>query len=521
MSARDEAIAPATAATLAVGGLVSLAVAMGIGRFAFTPILPMMLRDGTVDIASASWLASANYIGYLIGAVLCTLQPWLAARISWLPAAFDAPRAVRAGLAATALLTLGMALPWSAAWPALRFAAGVASAVTLIHTTGWCFAQLAARGRSAIGGLVFAGPGAGIVVSGAVAGALVGAHRSAAVGWSVFAVLAAIATAAVWRVFDHRNDVVPAAGIGAANAGDAEAHAATRAEVAMLALGYGLAGFGYIVTATFLPVIARAALPGSTWIAWFWPIFGIGSIAGAVLATRIGDDTDRRLLLAAAHAIQAAGVTLGLLWPTVPGFVAGSLLVGLPFTTITYFALQEVRRLRPQQAASAIGLLTALYGAGQIAGPPMVSALVASSAEAAFAFGRVAPRRSDRAARRDRALSLAVAPVADAGAPIGRASLAGGLPAERAVFALREIECRLTALEHLRAQALRRAVAAGVAAAEKHAGLPAAVAPRLGDRGGAVLAVGAAFVTHGSRSPTTPTGIRTKRSRTPPAASLR
>lgn len=378
--------APASATTLAIGGLVSLAVAMGIGRFAFTPILPMMLRDGVADIASASWLASANYIGYLLGAVLCTLQPWLAWRLSWLPSAFDAPRTVRAGLAATVLLTLGMALPWPAAWPMLRFAAGVASAVTLIHTTGWCFAQLAARGSSAVGGLVFAGPGAGIVVSGIVAGMLVGAHLSAAVGWTLFAVLAALSTAVVRRIFDHRNDVAPVAAAGTVAAGDATAPPAPRAELATLALAYGLAGFGYIVTATFLPVIARAALPGSPWIALFWPLFGIGTIVGALMAMHIGDATDRRLLLAAAHAVQAGGVALGLLWPTVSGFVAGSFLVGLPFTTITYFALQEARRLRPRQAASAIGLLTALYGAGQIAGPPMVSALVARSATAAAGF---------------------------------------------------------------------------------------------------------------------------------------
>jgi hypothetical protein len=34
------------------GRLVSLALAMGIGRFAFTP-LPMMLHDGTVTLAGA------------------------------------------------------------------------------------------------------------------------------------------------------------------------------------------------------------------------------------------------------------------------------------------------------------------------------------------------------------------------------------------------------------------------------------------------------------------------------------
>src|SRR6185369_4847575 len=50
-----------------VAGIVSLAVAMGIGRFAFTPLLPMMLADGVVDLPTASWLASANYLGYLLG----------------------------------------------------------------------------------------------------------------------------------------------------------------------------------------------------------------------------------------------------------------------------------------------------------------------------------------------------------------------------------------------------------------------------------------------------------------------
>ena len=68
------------AIAIAVAGCVALAVAMGIGRFAFTPILPMMLHDGAVDLHAASWLASANYLGYLAGALLCTFQPWMAGR---------------------------------------------------------------------------------------------------------------------------------------------------------------------------------------------------------------------------------------------------------------------------------------------------------------------------------------------------------------------------------------------------------------------------------------------------------
>ena len=64
--------------SVALAGAVALAVAMGIGRFAFTPLLPMMLDDGVVDLQGASWLASANYLGYLAGALMCTFQPWLA-----------------------------------------------------------------------------------------------------------------------------------------------------------------------------------------------------------------------------------------------------------------------------------------------------------------------------------------------------------------------------------------------------------------------------------------------------------
>jgi hypothetical protein len=147
-----------------------------------------------------------------------------------------------------------------------------------------------------------------------------------------------------------------------------------------------MAGFGYIVTATFLPVIARGALPGSPWIDFFWPIFGVGVVAGALLSTRLKIGGDLRLLLAVAYVLQSAGIAAGLWRPTLAGFAFGSLLLGLPFTAITFFALQEVRRLRPATAASTIGLLTTLYGIGQIVGPPLAARLVARSASAAAGF---------------------------------------------------------------------------------------------------------------------------------------
>ena len=85
-AAADPANLSATQALhIAWAGMAALAVAMGIGRFAFTPLLPMMLHDGVVDIAAGSWLATANYFGYLVGALLFMSLPWLGRRLGPMP----------------------------------------------------------------------------------------------------------------------------------------------------------------------------------------------------------------------------------------------------------------------------------------------------------------------------------------------------------------------------------------------------------------------------------------------------
>ena len=368
---------------IALAGMLALAVAMGIGRFAFTPLLPMMLADGTVNLTGASWLASANYLGYLVGALLCTAQPWIARRLG-LPAAPRATLLVRGGLVATVLLTLGMALPEPGVWAVLRFAAGVASAVVFVFTSGWCLGQLARLNVPTMGALIYIGPGAGIVISGLAASAMVALHWTAATGWLIFGVLAMALTASTWATFRESGQALSP--VSAAASKQSAPTSGIDLEMALLTGAYSLAGFGYIITATFLPVIARQALPGSAWLDLFWPLFGAGVIVGAITASRIGGVRDLRWLLMVCYLVQALGVATSLVSPTLAGFALGSLLLGLPFTAITFFAMQELRRLRPAQASSYMGLATALYGMGQIVGPPLAAALVARSARAVDGF---------------------------------------------------------------------------------------------------------------------------------------
>nr|WP_311530900.1 YbfB/YjiJ family MFS transporter [uncultured Ralstonia sp.] len=354
----------AAAWRVAIAGMVALSVAMGIGRFAFTPILPMMLHDGSLTLAQGSWLATGNYFGYFVGALAC-----MAVR-------GDAARLIRTGLIATVLLTAGMGvLQGQPAWLVLRFAAGMASALVFVFTAGWCLHKLTELGHAALGGIIFCGPGLGIAIPGLAASGMVALGWHATSAWIAFGVLSALLSAAVWSTIEPeaRSHVVSAPAVSGTTPGlDVPTTAVT--------LAYGLAGFGYIITATFLPVIARKVLPaGSVWPDLFWPMFGAGVALGAFLSTRISLARDNRLLLATAYAMQAVAVTVSIVWPTVAGLALSSTLLGLPFTAITLFAMREARRLWPHAAPRLMGLMTAAYGIGQIVGPPLANRLFAAT----------------------------------------------------------------------------------------------------------------------------------------------
>ncbi len=225
------------------------------------------------------------------------------------------------------------------------------------------------------------GPGAGIVVCGLFASGMVAWGWKASTGWLICGVLAAVLTALVWRSLRGGDSLQPLP-VGADHSQEALGQASSpdlqhgRSEVALLTFTYGIAGFGYIITATFLPVIARAALPGSPWLDLFWPMFGAGVMSGAWLATRIRSVRDFRSMLMTGYLIQALSIACTVWSPSLTGFALGSFLLGLPFTAMTFFAMQEVRRIKPAAASSFMGLMTAIYGVGQIVGPPIVTVLI-------------------------------------------------------------------------------------------------------------------------------------------------
>ena len=324
-------------------GLVALAIAMGIGRFAFTPLLPMMQSDAGLGVAQGGWLASANYVGYLAGALL-------ALRLD-LPAS----RVVRGGLALVAVVTAAMAFTHSlAAWMALRFAAGIASAWVLVFVSSWGFARPE---------IVFAGVGTGIAVTGLACLVLMAHAAASDTAWITLGALAALGTVAIWPAFGAR----PVTAGGRVSNGFAWTPEAWR-----LVACYGAFGFGYIIPATFLPAMAKQVIDDPVKFGWSWPLFGaaalLSTLAAGTVRKRFGD---RRTWIAA-HVVMAIGVAVPLAVPGLTGILVSALLVGGTFMVATMAGVQEARRVAGNGARTLIAAVTSTFALGQIAGPVVV-----------------------------------------------------------------------------------------------------------------------------------------------------
>jgi predicted MFS family arabinose efflux permease len=339
----------------AVAGLAALAVALGIGRFAFTPMLPMMQDDFGLTVAEGGWLASANYLGYLAGA-LAAIGPRVPAAV-----------AIRAGLLAIGLSTLAMGLAQQfVLWLALRLVAGVASAWVLVFVSAWALERLSRAGRADLGGVVYAGVGTGIVIAGGVCLAAMGAHARSADAWLFLGLLSIAATAATWPLLKASPPSDPAPVPGRDTRG---------AEYRRLVLSYGAFGFGYIIPATFLPVMAKANVPDPQQFGWAWPLFGAAAFASTIFAARLTRRLSHRAVWIAGHLAMALGVVMPFLVAIFAGVLLAALLVGGTFMVITMAGMQEARRVAGPHARALMAAMTSAFAVGQVLGPLAVGLL--------------------------------------------------------------------------------------------------------------------------------------------------
>jgi MFS family permease len=350
---------------LLIGGIATFMIVMGIGRFAYTPILPDMIANHLLDVKSAGLLASSNFVGYLMGALGAALFSRATIR-RWM---------LIGAILASVLTTFAMGLTQSQLlWHGLRFASGVASAFALIFSSGFLMEALVARGRTSRIGWLYGGLGLGVASSSVVIELL----QEHAVRWdwqwlASGALAALCAVPALWVAFAIRPVDAPKA---AAAAGAAPRTRLFGLHFTLLVIAYGGMGVGYVVQATYLPTMVRSlpGLGGFSTLAWM--VMGLAAAPSNILWQVVGRRIGVMPALILGYLVQAAGVMLPVLWLSVAGAMLGAAALGATLIGITALALQQVQTLAHGQIPRAIALITASFGLGQILGPPAAAMLV-------------------------------------------------------------------------------------------------------------------------------------------------
>jgi MFS family permease len=352
----------ARAAGIVGPAAAAMAAGMGVGRFVYTPILPLMTAGAGLSPRGSAAIATANYAGYLAGALAGVVAPTLLrSRVVY-----------RSSLIVViATLALMPVLTGDAGWAALRFVAGCASALVFMVAASALLTGL--RGHSGhLVGYGFGGVGAGIAASGVLV--LVLRHSTWQDSWWSAAALGAALSAAAWPL---RLSVPGDDGT------DRGAGPTGRRWFASLLVAYTLEGVGYIIAGTFLVAAidqtASTALGSSAWI-----IAGVAAVPSAALWAGLSRIWSRPTLLTVALAIQAVGIALPALVGGTTAALASAGLFGATFLGIATMALATGAHLRTPRA---VAILTTGYSVGQIAGPVLVAPMLHHSYRPALLVG--------------------------------------------------------------------------------------------------------------------------------------
>lgn len=363
----------------------ALAVAMGIGRFAFTPILPLMIQEGKVHLAQTAWLSSSNYIGYLVGALSLLKSK-------------RHPLFVVLGLTLVTLTTWLASLSDIGWLLVLRFLAGVASAWVLVSISAFAINWLKSR-QVASSGLIYTGVGIGITLTGLICSYFIFQSATATIAaqssfsslssrlWQYLGVIALLATLLVTFLLAKINSQPATTAVAKANPTKATHTNPTSSSIpppaklklANVLTAYGLFGFGYILPATFLPQIAKQWLSGQSYLL-IWPFFGLAAALSVVLSQGLQRRYNNVSLLSVwrvSQIIMAVGTLLPALWQSLAGLMLSALMVGGTFMVVTMAGLQvAASQVTHYPKYNLSALMTASFAFGQLIGP--LAALVAT-----------------------------------------------------------------------------------------------------------------------------------------------
>jgi MFS family permease len=352
-----------------LGGMCALGLTLGMARFAYTPMLPVMQREAGLGVVLAGWLATVNYLGYISGALLA----------SWVESPTARYRLYGWGLALGLLSTAAMA--WTThpvVWLLARYVGGLSGAAGMLLGAGLVLGWLMRNGHRAELGVYFMGAGLSIVLTGLMALAFVPLHWSWRTQWWAYAAVGTLLLGVSWRFRP---------GVPLASA----AHHAAAASVSSQWMGrmllmYFLAGVGFAVSATYtVAMVAHAAGRGAQGpVAWV--LVGLFATAGAVVWDRVGRRWGQIRAIMIALTLQSLSVFLPAWSNSLGAMLAAAVLFGGTFSGIVATSLAVAGKLAPNNPGKAMARLTLSYGVAQVIAPAATATVIAATGHYTWAL---------------------------------------------------------------------------------------------------------------------------------------
>jgi predicted MFS family arabinose efflux permease len=352
-------------------GILSLILTLGIARFSYTPLLPLMQQQAGLGISDGGWLAAFNYMGYLCGALVTSLISNLILK----------DRLFRAGLIVAVLTTAGMGLTnelWI--WGLLRFFAGLSSAAGLLLGSGLILNWLIRHEHRSELGIHFAGVGLGITFCAIVVELMMQSLDWRNL-WLLFSILGSLMLIPAWLWLP-----APDTTSVTRNGGSMHDNPPGSTFLKIFIMAYFCAGVGYVVSATFIVAIVDQ-LPGQQGKGTFtFMLLGLAAAPACIIwdliARKLGDIN----ALMATFIIQIIAIILPAITSNPWLIYLSAILFGATFIGLVSLVLTMAGRYYPTRPAKMMGKMTISYGIAQIAAPA-ITGLLAEYGDGSYSQG--------------------------------------------------------------------------------------------------------------------------------------
>jgi predicted MFS family arabinose efflux permease len=337
--------------------MIAMAAAMGIGRFVYTPILPFMEAALELSKSDAGLIATSNFAGYLAGALLASSPLLKGSRRIWCIGMLAASALPTGLMAATVSVEFFMAL---------RFAGGFASAFVLVFGSALVLETLARHHRTGLSALHFGGVGIGIAFSAVLVAQISVLGFDWRTQWLACAIVTLAAAIAVMVLIKPEMDVEASL---ANDTGKTRTDTRSTPRLWPLVLAYGLFGFGYVITATFISTMVRTQSEIQFLEPYIWLIVGLAGVPSVFIWTSVARRFGTSQGFAMACLVEAIAVALSVLATGPVAMVTAAIFLGGTFMGITALGLMRAREINTGDARRMLGLMTAAFGVGQMIGP--------------------------------------------------------------------------------------------------------------------------------------------------------